>query len=138
MESLIGTFIENDEGELRDLYLEECKQQGFVFPFVGGKPVNLMKEPFIFVSSKRGIDGHIYRKCLSAYGACKEITLEDFEENSVSKPPLGLMPLNIYKQQCDQQRLRDIFSAMERYSKEKLPIPVEWVNELSLLLSEED
>ena len=48
-----------------------------------------------------------------------------------SKPPLGLMPRRIN----DSRRIREILQAMDRYNSSLLmPIPQEWVDELSDLV----
>jgi len=48
-----------------------------------------------------------------------------------SKPPLGLMPRRIN----DSRRIREILQAMDRYNSSLLmPIPEEWVEELSDLV----
>jgi hypothetical protein len=50
---------------------------------------------------------------------------------SYSKPPLGLMPRRIN----DSRRIREILQAMDRYNSSLLmPIPEEWVEELSDLV----
>lgn len=43
-----------------------------------------------------------------------------------TKPPLGLKPRKIH----DQDRMNEIISAVERYSKASMPIPKEWTDEL--------
>lgn len=48
----------------------------------------------------------------------------------MSKPPLGLVPKNIYETITASERIKGILDAMERYSKAKEPIPEEWVTEL--------
>ena len=42
------------------------------------------------------------------------------------KPPLGLQPKIFH----DFKRMIDILDAMDRYSKEEMPIPREWISEL--------
>lgn len=49
--------------------------------------------------------------------------------NVYKKPPLGIMPRNIW----EEQRVDDILEAMKRYSLEEVPIPNEWVEELKEL-----
>ena len=48
----------------------------------------------------------------------------------VPKPPLGLKPKYIH----DKTRIREILDAMERYSEQRFPIPIEWVEELRELI----
>lgn len=55
-----------------------------------------------------------------------------------TKPPLGVMPRNIYDEQfaqlpgvCDTQRVADILSAMRRYAKVGKAVPQEWVEEVA-------
>jgi len=56
----------------------------------------------------------------------KVIALEDAAE---IKPPLGLMPRDIHR----QQRARDIVAAMGRYVEGNKPIKQEWLDELTEL-----
>jgi len=42
------------------------------------------------------------------------------------KPPIGLQPKIFH----DFKRMIDILDAMDRYSKEEIPIPREWISEL--------
>ena len=42
------------------------------------------------------------------------------------KPPLGLQPKVFH----DFKRMIDILDTMDRYAKEKMPIPREWISEL--------
>lgn len=46
------------------------------------------------------------------------------------KPPIGLMPKEIH----ELKRIHDILDAMERYSNADFPIPIEWIEELRVLL----
>ncbi|MBR8344215.1 hypothetical protein [Burkholderia ambifaria] len=48
------------------------------------------------------------------------------------KPPLGLVPKYIH----DERRMKDILGALERYSDASLPVPTEWVQELSSIINE--
>lgn len=48
----------------------------------------------------------------------------------VSKPPLGLKPKYIH----NKARIKEILDAMERYSYQRFPIPIEWVEELRELI----
>jgi len=50
------------------------------------------------------------------------------------KPPLGIPPYSIFR----GKRIGNIFAAMRRYSKEKVEIPVEWINELEKYVVELD
>lgn len=49
----------------------------------------------------------------------------------MNKPPLGLMPKNIWM----LQRLKDINSAITRYIESDMDIPVLWIRERSELIS---
>ena len=49
---------------------------------------------------------------------CSTTTQTDNE-----KPPLDLMPRKLW----NEQRMRDIFDAMERYAAANKPVPLEWV-----------
>lgn len=44
------------------------------------------------------------------------------------KPPIGLKPRELY----EEERINDILAACSRYSCAKLPIPIEWVDELKV------
>lgn len=52
-----------------------------------------------------------------------------------NKPPLGLVPMNIYHAQMRRERMSDILDAMTRYRDSGLKIPVEWAEELAGLVS---
>lgn len=51
--------------------------------------------------------------------------------DKIEKPPIGLEPRWAH----DGRRKVAILEAMERYAKAKLPIPLEWIEELEDLLS---
>lgn len=53
------------------------------------------------------------------------------EKEEPLPPPLGLKPRYVH----DSERLKDIISAMERYSKVSKPIPGVWIDELKDLIS---
>ena len=55
---------------------------------------------------------------------------ELIEKLNPVKPPLGLTPLYLYKEMAEESRMRELFDAMMRYSEKKVPIPVEWIEEL--------
>ena len=46
------------------------------------------------------------------------------------KPPLGLIPRNIYWEELNYRRRQDIIAAMQRRMEAKMDIPVEWCKEL--------
>ena len=48
----------------------------------------------------------------------------------VPLPPLGLTPKLIH----NKKRVLEILDAMERYSYQRFPIPIEWVEELRELI----
>ena len=52
------------------------------------------------------------------------------EIKAVPKPPLGLKPKFIH----DKIRIKEILDAMERYSYQRFPIPIEWIEELRELI----
>ena len=52
------------------------------------------------------------------------------EKEEPLPPPLGLKPRYVH----DSERLKDIISAMERYSKVSKPIPGVWIDELKDLI----
>jgi len=53
----------------------------------------------------------------------------------IMKPPLGLKPRYIQ----EEQRLAEIISAIERYCKAKVEIPLVWIDEYNdLVISLED
>ena len=54
----------------------------------------------------------------------------DYPTTTVSIPPFGLKPKYIH----DKTRIREILDAMERYSEQRFPIPIEWVEELRELI----
>ena len=48
----------------------------------------------------------------------------------MNKPPLGLMPEDIYDLISNSKRMTEILDAMTRYSEANRPIPIIWVEEL--------
>ena len=61
----------------------------------------------------------------------------DFEHFTVieddvprKKPPLGLIPREIYWEELNHHRRKDIIEAMQRRIEAKMDIPVEWCQEL--------
>lgn len=48
----------------------------------------------------------------------------------MNKPPLGLIPEDIYEIQSNTERMAMIIEAMRRYAEAEKPIPIKWVNEL--------
>ena len=49
---------------------------------------------------------------------------------TVPLPPLGLTPKLIH----NKKRVLEILDAMERYSYQRFPIPIEWIEELRELI----
>ncbi len=49
----------------------------------------------------------------------------------MNKPPLGLRPQYVYI----QERINEILSAMERYTKANMCIPLKWIEELTELVN---
>lgn len=61
----------------------------------------------------------------------KELTLsEDNNNNSPNKPPLGIMPKNIWK----LKRIKEISDAIKRYLMVRKIIPKEWMEEYNELI----
>lgn len=54
----------------------------------------------------------------------------------VKKPPLGIMPRDIYERKMHKERADDIMEAMIRYSEAEKVVPTEWVEELVYRLME--
>jgi hypothetical protein len=48
------------------------------------------------------------------------------------KPPIGLIPEELYSEITNRKRVFDIIEAIERYSVAKKVIPLEWATELKL------
>jgi len=45
-------------------------------------------------------------------------------------PPIGIMRREIWREKAVQDRVQGILEAMKRYAESKIPIPIEWVEEL--------
>lgn len=58
--------------------------------------------------------------------------MQSTNQKTFPKPPLGLTPKFIH----DKKRIIEILDAMERYSYQRFPIPIEWVEELGELIIE--
>ena len=56
--------------------------------------------------------------------------MQTVDEPAILKPPLSLKPKYIH----DKARVEEILDAMERYSYQRFPIPIEWVEELRELV----
>lgn len=52
-----------------------------------------------------------------------------------NRPPLGVIPKDIYHKKVDQQRLRDLQDAIARYYNADLPIDIEWIKEYNELIT---
>ena len=48
----------------------------------------------------------------------------------MEKPPIGLMPREIYERISECKRIDDIIDAMKRYANVGKTVPIEWVEEL--------
>lgn len=57
----------------------------------------------------------------------------NYTEDRHLKPPIGLVPRNVWK----DQRKRDIIEAIRRYNDAGIRIPNHWINELASLVFEE-
>lgn len=53
---------------------------------------------------------------------------------SVTRPPLGIMPKEIYYRQVMIERLNDLIDAINRYNSNGIKIPTEWINEYNDLV----
>ena len=58
--------------------------------------------------------------------------MQTTNETAVPKPPLGLKPKYIH----DKARVKEILDAMERYSYQRFPVPIEWIQELRELIKQ--
>lgn len=56
--------------------------------------------------------------------------LGEAEVETPVKPPIGLIPRNIYWEELNQHRRQDIIAAMQRRIEAKMDIPIEWCQEL--------
>lgn len=63
--------------------------------------------------------------------ACFVVVGVSPDEAAPIKPPLGLVPRYIYDKQCNDTRIDDLVAAINRYSKAKKPIPIEWFEEVN-------
>lgn len=55
---------------------------------------------------------------------------DQHKDDYAVKPPIGLLPEEIYQNNCDVNRLNDIYKAMERYISVNKPIPQQWSSEM--------
>jgi hypothetical protein len=60
-----------------------------------------------------------------------EMTAKDHSLASGGKPPLGLMPKELYEETCRDQRITDIINATKRFNDENRRIPDAWFDELA-------
>jgi len=56
------------------------------------------------------------------------------EIRETTKPPIGLLPKELYIIETDQKRFKDVSSAIERYLKAELKIDPKWVEEYNELI----
>lgn len=54
--------------------------------------------------------------------------------NNLKRPPLGIMPKEIYYKRVEQQRFLELCSAISRYYNAGLPIRIEWIEEYNELV----
>jgi hypothetical protein len=64
-----------------------------------------------------------------------EIILEKYKNRnaSIEKPPIGLMPKKFHNQAVNEERLKDICEAVQRFLNAKREIPLEWIEEYNEL-----
>lgn len=64
---------------------------------------------------------------------------EDMEcigtEKQSKRPPLGIMPKDIFRKKVDQERLGSLQDVIARYYNADLPIKIEWIEEYNELIS---
>jgi len=60
----------------------------------------------------------------------------EYHFGSVKKPPLGVMPRDIYERNCKVTRLNAIAAAISRYLQREMKVPVEWIQEYNELAEE--
>lgn len=60
-------------------------------------------------------------------------TLHEYKRIYYNKPPLGLVPYNIWV----AERINEIKLAIDRYKDENLQIPTEWLEEYNKLVKED-
>nr|DAT15495.1 MAG TPA: hypothetical protein [Caudoviricetes sp.] len=53
----------------------------------------------------------------------------------IKRPPLGIMPKDIYYLNADKKRLSDLQDAIARYYNADLPINLEWIKEYNELIT---
>lgn len=51
----------------------------------------------------------------------------------MNKSPVGIKPRWLH----EEERIKELMDAIQRYSEAKLPIPIDWVRELKTLLAKE-
>lgn len=59
-----------------------------------------------------------------------------YHPGSVRKPPLGVIPRNIYERNCKVTRLNDLSAAINRYLQHSMKVPEEWIQEYNGLAEE--
>ena len=52
----------------------------------------------------------------------------------MSIPPVGIKPRWLH----EEERIKELLDAIQRYSEAKLPIPTDWIKELKTLLTKEN
>lgn len=60
------------------------------------------------------------------------------ENNLSTPPPIGIMPKDIFFNNCKIKRYKHICLAIERYQEANVEIPESWLEELNELESEID
>lgn len=53
----------------------------------------------------------------------------------IKRPPLGIIPKDIYYLNADKKRLSDLQDAIARYYNADLPINLEWIKEYNELIT---
>jgi len=57
-----------------------------------------------------------------------------FFANSITKPPLGLMPKKLHYERAVFERFNEVCEAMTRYYNASQKIPIEWIEEYNELV----
>ncbi len=90
-----------------------------------------MPAPVLYLGESKLKCNHCVFKQVVDHGTCKTCPYQPTIQDRGQKPPRGIMS----RKDHDGLRIREITDAMVRFIQERLPIPIDWLEEYNDLIS---
>ena len=113
----VGKYYEDRNGQVMGpmIYSNESEE----YPFTDGVYTFTASGKYTTLGGESGHD------------LINEVHFQSPIEVNAPKPPIGLIPQNIFLDLQNKQRVQDILDACSRYNEANMNIPQEWIDELS-------